>query len=108
MEHDTINHVRTLVVDKVPRLLGDDLNSIILFGSCARGDYDEDSDIDVAVLTHSGTDYHKSLCDVSYDAMENENAVLNFICISDAEFQDKNAWYPFYKNIRTQGVKWYG
>ena len=35
----------------VKKILGDDLKKIILYGSYARGDYSENSDIDIMVLT---------------------------------------------------------
>lgn len=34
-------------------LLGDSLIKMVLFGSRARGDYDEDSDIDIAIIVRS-------------------------------------------------------
>ena len=36
---------------KVRRILGKNLKQVILYGSYARGDYTEDSDIDIMVLT---------------------------------------------------------
>ena len=33
------------------RLMGGDLKAVILYGSCARGDFAEDSDVDIALLT---------------------------------------------------------
>ena len=32
-------------------LMQDDLVEVILYGSCARGDYTEDSDVDIALIT---------------------------------------------------------
>ena len=34
-------------------LMKDDLVEVVLYGSCARGDYTEDSDMDIALLTKS-------------------------------------------------------
>ena len=36
---------------KVRKILGKNLKQVILYGSYARGDYTEDSDIDIMVLT---------------------------------------------------------
>ena len=36
---------------RVRRILGKNLKQVILYGSYARGDYTEDSDIDIMVLT---------------------------------------------------------
>ncbi|ACK41440.1 MULTISPECIES: nucleotidyltransferase domain-containing protein [Dictyoglomus] len=37
---------------KLLELLGSNLEAVILFGSKARGDYDNDSDIDVAIIVN--------------------------------------------------------
>ncbi len=38
--------------DSLKRLLGDRIVGLILFGSRARGDYDNESDIDIAIIVH--------------------------------------------------------
>ena len=55
---------------------------IILYGSCARGDYTEDSDIDIAVV--------------------------NFVCLPYEEYIDKNDWYDYFRNIKQEGRVLYG
>ena len=37
--------------EDVKRILGDKLTKIIVYGSYARGDYREDSDVDIMILT---------------------------------------------------------
>ena len=39
------------IVEKTQNLLQTDLVKVILYGSCARGDYKADSDVDIALLT---------------------------------------------------------
>ena len=36
---------------QVQRILGDSLTKVILYGSFARGDYTDNSDIDIMILT---------------------------------------------------------
>ena len=38
-------------VDKMEKLFGKSLKKLILYGSYARGDYKENSDIDIMILT---------------------------------------------------------
>ena len=45
-----VNEVTQQVVNAAKDTLGDRLNKLILFGSYARGDFDDDSDIDFFVL----------------------------------------------------------
>ncbi len=50
----TSNVIEKIKFESVPMLeeaLGRDLSDVILYGSCARGDFHEDSDVDIALLT---------------------------------------------------------
>lgn len=38
-------------VPPVCKTMGNDVKKIVLYGSCARSDFSEDSDIDIALLT---------------------------------------------------------
>ena len=49
---------------EIANILGADLKKIILYGSYARGDYRENSDVDIMVLT--------SLTDVEIEMIEND------------------------------------
>ena len=51
MNLEIIENVKKKVVDEVPNLMKKDLAEIIMFGSCARGDFSVDSDIDIELLT---------------------------------------------------------
>lgn len=48
---ESIQNILTLFVKEVKRVLGEDMDKVIVYGSYARGDYDEHSDIDIMVLT---------------------------------------------------------
>ena len=48
----TEQEIRSLaetVADEAKKILGDRLEAVILYGSCARGDYDDESDLDVLI-----------------------------------------------------------
>lgn len=48
---EQIQNVIYLFSQEIRKILGDDLCKIIVYGSYARGDFDENSDVDVMVLT---------------------------------------------------------
>ena len=85
---------------------------IILYGSCARGDYTEDSDIDIALLLKSDRLKAKKYCSVLANiATELEMkyfAVVNFVCLPYEEYIDKNDWYDYFRNIKQEGRVLYG
>jgi len=67
--------------------LGDQLVSMVLFGSMARGDYHEESDIDVAVIVHGLTRELKGriLDEVAELELKHHKPVSAFV-LSDEEF----------------------
>lgn len=113
---DPLNNAKIdMITDEILVYLKDLLGSVIvecrLFGSCARGDYTEDSDIDVALLTSCGrlesNQFDNQLASIMADIMCKHNELVNFICIPHTEFEEKKSWYPFYNNIEKEGRIFY-
>lgn len=46
-----ISKIKKEAFELTQRLMGRELKAVILYGSCARGDFAEDSDVDIALLT---------------------------------------------------------
>ena len=96
------------VVKAAKKSLGDKLEKVILFGSYARGDYDDESDIDIMVLAHiplvdrgaERTKIRKLL-----DCIDLEYDVVLSLTVADCETFDKFLHIePFYQNIARDGV----
>lgn len=87
---------------------GDLISSIILYGSCARNNYRQDSDIDVAVLIDGNYEdasrYDCEIAKIAADVSFDNIVVLNSICIPKKEFDAKKSWYPYYLNISKEGI----
>ena len=92
--------------------IGNDIKKVILFGSCARGDNTEDSDIDIALLLKSDSDknekYGQVLAEITADIMNKYKEIVNFICIPISQYEKNKTWYGLYKNISNEGVVIYG
>ncbi len=88
-----LDEIKIMVEDK----LKDNARKVILFGSCARGDYNTESDIDVAILTKTNRienkEYTFILAEIATDIAMNYMAVVNFICIPEKEYDEKKSWY---------------
>ena len=95
------------IVEKTQNLLKTDLVKVILYGSCARGDYKADSDVDIALLTkcdrESAKKYNRALADIATDFAMKYYQVVNFVCLPYDEFQEKKDWYPYFRNIDREG-----
>lgn len=100
------------LVGKTQDLLKTDLVKVILYGSCARGDYTADSDIDIALLTKCGRNdakkYSNGLGNIATDFAMKYYQVVNFVCLPYDEFQEKKDWYPYFRNIEQEGHVLYG
>ena len=86
------------------------MKEVILYGSYARGDYDSDSDVDLAVivdipdglemsLRHDVTDIIAEL-DTKYGYM----LLLSPVLIRYPTYETWKETMPFYRNIANEGV----
>lgn len=112
MTDEDIVKVKKEVVGLVRRLMGRDLAEMILYGSCARGDYTADSDVDVALLTRCGRSEVKKYDD-GLDAIATRLAmkyfiVVHFVCLPYEEYLEKKVWYAYFQNIEKEGEVLYG
>ncbi len=111
---DMLREINTLLNQYVLNLkdiYGDSLRSVILFGSYARGDYNGDSDIDIMILLDiSETEvkrYGDSLSDMTYDFNMEHDLDIEPLVHTVALFQKWEKNYPFFSNIKKEGVTLY-
>ena len=111
LDDNMIAENQMTIREMAPGLVGDKLRQVVVFGSCARGDYRPDSDMDVAVIIddtrESMSGYLHSLIDLSTDIAMRNFSVVNFVCIPSDDYK-KMAAYDLYSNIRNEGRVIYG
>ena len=97
------------LVDRVKAHLheqyGEGIKRVILYGSHARGEATEDSDVDVLVLVASSLDPREvddSLSDLLYDIVLEEHELVSVIVLPEDHFENHNL--PFMLNVRREGV----
>lgn len=95
-------------VHQVKHSLGNNLSKVILYGSYARGDNNEYSDIDIMLLT--------SLTDKEIEQIENNIFEITFefqmkylvdISVVIKNEEQFNYWLgvlPFYNNVQREGI----
>lgn len=112
MNDEIIEKVKRDVIESVSHLMKNDLVEVILYGSCARGDYTEDSDIDIALLTRCDRmevkKYDEELANLATELAMKYFTVVNFVCLPYQEFTEKRTWYAYFRNIEKDGVILYG
>lgn len=93
----------------VRELLGDSLDSVIVYGSYARGDYSEFSDVDVMILVSLTENQIKEIfdqiSDLAFDYLMKHEIDISPVIINTDYF---NYWadnLPYYRNVRDEGVR---
>jgi predicted nucleotidyltransferase len=95
-------------VKKVRDTFKERVKRIILYGSRARGDADEESDYDFVVLLEPFYEEDKrTLSDLGWQVYYEHNVLLLAIAIENSEFTEDRFFY-FYENVCKEGVYLYG
>lgn len=93
----------------VKTCFGEHLEKVILYGSYARGDYNDQSDIDVMVLVSLPDSEIKQsenrIYDGAFDLELKYGKVLSPVIRNQDTFEYWSDTLPFYQNIRTEGVE---
>lgn len=86
-------------------VLGEDLHAVILYGSQARGDAEEGSDIDVLCVMKSPFDYGELIVrtsGVSAAISLRHDVVISTAFVALAHYERRKT--PFLMNVRREGV----
>ncbi|MCU0425929.1 MAG: nucleotidyltransferase domain-containing protein [Candidatus Kapabacteria bacterium] len=84
---------------------GERLKKVILFGSRARGDADEDSDYDVLVLLENCTKAdNETLIDIAVAGLLEFEVALSLFSFA-ADSLERYPFEPMFMNIRREGIE---
>ena len=111
-DSENIENVSKEFVAEIKNIFSDKLKKVILYGSYARGDYDDESDIDVMVLADmSDEEIEKKFNDVIDLKCAIDNKYNVYLSPKAKDIHHFNKWLPylpFYKNVNAEGVVLYG
>lgn len=95
-------------VEELKKLYGEDLKKVILYGSYARGDFREYSDIDIMILLDFDEEtlqnHKKELSDLTYDFGVAHNIEISASSESYSHYLGWRKIHPLYQNIENDGV----
>lgn len=93
---------------RLPPEVREHLRQMILFGSRARGDATEDSDLDLVALVDEKTpELERALDDIAYNVMwDNDfHTVISLKVFSEARFRSAlEQGFSFYRNVMREGI----
>ena len=95
--------------NRTSEAFGKDLIEVILYGSYARGDFDSESDMDIALIFDSDRSdfekYDSALNSIMTDFSLNDDILLSLTCIPISDFEKYKKALPYYRNIDLEGVR---
>lgn len=90
-------------------IYGSNVSSIMLYGSYARGDNGQDSDIDIVAIVHGERQdlqaKLKQIWDLSSDLELEYGVIVSPTVIPYAEYERFKDDIPYYRNIQNEGVR---
>ena len=108
MDRNKLAIILNELADSIQNLLGEKLDKIVLYGSCARGDNTQESDIDVLVMTVLSPEENRKLrrdlnrifsrVGLKYDVL------LSMFLIDKTSYEKRKDAAPFYQNIEKDGI----
>ena len=105
---DIITNILFGFTRQLNSILGNNLSKVIVYGSYARGDYRENSDVDLMVLVKlSDSEIKKilpTIYDMAYD-IELENDIhISVVIKNEEQFEYWADTLPFYRNVSEEGI----
>lgn len=104
-----LNRITRAMVDCYRVVYGKDIFEIVLYGSYARGDFAEDSDIDIVALVHGSREALqeklKQVWDISAEIGLENDIIISPTVIPYDEFMQYKQSLPYYRSIAEEGRK---
>ena len=103
-----LNKITSQIVEAYRDIYGQSIKNIIMYGSFARGDFDDESDIDfAAIVVGERQELQKKLEEVWDKASDigwEHDAVVSPVVIPYEEFLEYKDKLPYYQNIDKEGI----
>ena len=107
-----VNEIIYEFSQQVKILLADKLSKVIMYGSYARGDNNENSDVDIMVLTTLTEDeiekVETKIFDLAFEFQMEYGLDISVIVKNEEHFNHWLGALPFYNNVEKEGVVFHG
>jgi predicted nucleotidyltransferase len=104
-ETERVLHIAAQYRVRLHEILGDALDSVVLYGSRARGEAMPGSDIDVLCIMSQPFDYGEMVLRTAKDAADlslEHDVVISTAFVTRADYETRNT--PFLMNVRQEAL----
>lgn len=105
---DNVSIIVYRFTQELKKILGASLSKVIVYGSYARGDYRDDSDVDIMVLVKMSDDeirqVKNEIYDLAFDFELSTGIDISPIIKNEDQYEYWVDTLPFYRNVRDEGV----
>lgn len=95
-------------VAEVKKVLKKDFERAVLYGSYARNEESEDSDIDIAIFTKRKTEEFyvliERISEITFEYNVQYNVILSPVFQNVEDFEKWKKVLPYYQNIQKEGI----
>ena len=106
---DSLQAILQAITREYQELFGSQLKKVYLYGSYARGDYDDESDIDVVGIVDYDdeelSEANRKLIRTASDLNLEYDVMLSPTTIPAKRFYEYQDALPYFRNILTEGVE---
>lgn len=100
--------ITSTIVSKAEEIFAEKLKSVILYGSYARGDNRDESDIDIMILVDMKDEdlknYYKYFVSLMSDVSLEYDVLLSPVILNKNQFEKYKKEVPFFENVMKEGV----
>lgn len=104
-----LNNILQEITETYKSVYAESLVRVILYGSYARGDYDNESDIDIAAIVQGSREILqkqlKQVWEVSSELELEYETIISPTVIPYEEFEKYREDLPYYRNIDEEGIE---
>ncbi len=103
-----LNKITSQIIEAYRDIYGQAIKNIVMYGSFARGDFDDESDIDFAAIVEGERqvlqEQLEKVWDKASDIGLEYDAVVSPVVIPYEEFLEYKDKLPYYRNIDKEGI----
>ncbi len=107
-EKDNLTSVVQNYLHEIREILGNDYIKGVVYGSFARGEYSEESDIDIAIFTNRNPEdlyvLRSEIADITFEYDMKYDIILSPVFHNVALFNRMLGVMPYYQSIQKEGI----